>query len=58
MANGLGMEAIAEGVESDAGAEEIYEMGCSLAQGFLFGEPMTAEQARQMIAPDKVAAAR
>ncbi len=58
MAQDLGMEAIAEGVESDAGAEEIYEMGCSLAQGFLFGEPMSAEQARQMIAPEKIAAAR
>jgi diguanylate cyclase (GGDEF)-like protein/PAS domain S-box-containing protein len=58
MAHDLGMEAIAEGVESDAGAEEIYEMGCSLAQGFLFGEPMSADQARQMIAPEKVAAAR
>jgi len=58
MANDLGMEAIAEGVESDAGAEEIYEMGCSLAQGFLFGEPMSAEQARQMITPEKMAVAR
>ena len=33
-------------------------MGCTLAQGFLFGEPMSAEQARQMIAPEKIAAAR
>ena len=58
MAHDLGMEAIAEGVESDAGAEEIYQLGCTFAQGFLFGEPMSAEQARQMIAPEKIAAAR
>ncbi|MGZ5864046.1 MAG: EAL domain-containing protein [Xanthobacteraceae bacterium] len=58
MAHDLGMTAIAEGVESDAGAKEIYEMGCNFAQGFLFGEPMSAEQARALIVPEKMAAAR
>jgi diguanylate cyclase (GGDEF)-like protein/PAS domain S-box-containing protein len=58
MAHDLGMTAIAEGVESDAGATEIYQMGCAFAQGYLFGEPMSAEQARLLITPEKVAAAR
>jgi diguanylate cyclase (GGDEF)-like protein/PAS domain S-box-containing protein len=58
MAHDLGMTAIAEGVESDAGAKEIYEMGCNFAQGFLFGEPMSADQARALIVPEKMALAR
>jgi EAL domain-containing protein (putative c-di-GMP-specific phosphodiesterase class I) len=58
MANDLGMTPIAEGVESDAGANEIYQLGCTLAQGYFFGEPMTAEQARALIAPEKMAVAR
>ena len=30
----------------------------NFAQGFLFGEPMSADQARALIAPEKMAAAR
>jgi EAL domain-containing protein (putative c-di-GMP-specific phosphodiesterase class I) len=52
------MTAIAEGVESDAGAIEIYEMGCMYAQGYFFGEPMSADQARLLITPEKVAVTR
>ncbi len=58
MAHDLGMDVIAEGVESDSDAVELSQMGCEYAQGYLFGEPMSAEQARALIAPEKVAAAR
>lgn len=45
----LGMEVVAEGAETDADAVELYQMGCDFAQGFAFGEPMTAEQATKLI---------
>jgi EAL domain-containing protein (putative c-di-GMP-specific phosphodiesterase class I) len=39
MARSLGIEAVAEGVETLAQAEELERLGCRLAQGFLFGRP-------------------
>ncbi|MCY1144381.1 EAL domain-containing protein [Actinoplanes sp. Pm04-4] len=42
--NGLRMEAVAEGVETEDQAQRLHEAGYSLAQGFLFGRPVTAEE--------------
>jgi diguanylate cyclase (GGDEF)-like protein/PAS domain S-box-containing protein len=39
MASALGLGVVAEGVESEAQAELLRELGCPLAQGFLFGPP-------------------
>ncbi len=36
----LGLEVIAEGIETGAQANTIRELGCSLAQGFHFGHPL------------------
>lgn len=38
----LGLEVIAEGVEDERQAQILEQLGCPLAQGFLFARPMTA----------------
>jgi EAL domain-containing protein (putative c-di-GMP-specific phosphodiesterase class I) len=49
---------VAEGAETDSDAVELYQMGCEYAQGYVFGEPMTAEQARGLITVERAAVAR
>ncbi len=39
MADALGIDVIAEGVETEPQAAALHELGCVLAQGFLFGLP-------------------
>jgi EAL domain-containing protein (putative c-di-GMP-specific phosphodiesterase class I) len=43
MADALGMSTIAEGVESETQAEQLLELGCGLAQGFLYSRPQAAD---------------
>ena len=49
LAHDLGMEVVAEGAETDGDAVELYQLGCEYAQGFAFGEPMSAEAAGDLI---------
>jgi diguanylate cyclase (GGDEF)-like protein/PAS domain S-box-containing protein len=58
LAHDLGMEVVAEGAETDSDAVELYQLGCEYAQGFVFGEPMSAEQARTLISSEKLEAVR
>ena len=43
LARHLGMEVVAEGVESDASLAELRALGCHLAQGFAISPPLGAE---------------
>ena len=48
MAKSLDMTTTAEGVETNDEAELIRNLGCDKIQGFYFGRPMTADDARSL----------
>jgi EAL domain-containing protein (putative c-di-GMP-specific phosphodiesterase class I) len=48
MAKSLNMSTTAEGVETAEEAELIRNLGCDKIQGYYFGRPMTAEEARRL----------
>ena len=54
LAHDLGMEVVAEGAETDSDAVELYQLGCEYAQGFVFGEPMSADAAREMLTAERL----
>ncbi len=41
LGDSLGMAVIAEGIERSSQADELTALGCHLAQGFLYGRPMS-----------------
>lgn len=48
LANALGIETTAEGVEETAQLMELRAHGCSSVQGYLFSEPMSAEDVEKL----------
>ena len=44
LADLLGLKTIAEGVEDACQRDRLRDLGCDLAQGFLFGHPLSATQ--------------
>jgi diguanylate cyclase (GGDEF)-like protein len=42
----LGLEVVAEGIETDAQLEDVRRLGCGKFQGFHLGRPLPADQAR------------
>lgn len=48
MADSLEMETTAEGVETETELDVIRTLGCGKIQGYLFGRPMSADEAQQL----------
>ena len=52
MANNLGIEVIAEGVETEAQRVFLEQHDCPLCQGYLFGHPMPIEEFERLFQID------
>jgi EAL domain-containing protein (putative c-di-GMP-specific phosphodiesterase class I) len=49
LGNNLGLDVVAEGVETRSQKEFLSAIGCRFAQGFLFGRPVSAEDAERVL---------
>lgn len=58
LGNNLRLDVVAEGVETRAQQEVLSAIGCRFAQGFLFGRPVSAEDAERMLARSRGGAHR
>jgi len=54
LASDLKMKTTAEGVETAEELQLIRDLGCSLVQGYYFGKPMPAEEARELAAKGEI----
>ena len=50
LAHELGMQVVAEGVETEADAEHLRSLGCEYAQGFFYGAPLPPSEVNAFIA--------
>ena len=44
LADALGLDAVAEGIEVDSQRETLLGLGCRIGQGYAFGKPMPLEE--------------
>ena len=59
LAHSLGLRVIAEGIEHQGQLRRLRNLGCEYGQGFLFSEPLSAEETVELLAgwrPELVAA--
>jgi EAL domain-containing protein (putative c-di-GMP-specific phosphodiesterase class I) len=49
MAEALGLEVVAEGVETEAQLARLDQLGCQLIQGFLFSRPVPADELAALV---------
>jgi diguanylate cyclase (GGDEF)-like protein/PAS domain S-box-containing protein len=54
LARNLGVQVVAEGVETREQLAALREMGCDFAQGFLFSEPLPEDEAEALLRADPV----
>ncbi|MBV8461840.1 MAG: EAL domain-containing protein, partial [Acidimicrobiales bacterium] len=50
LAESLGLDVIAEGIEQEHQLQRLVELGCTMGQGFLMARPLDPDQARSLVA--------
>jgi PAS domain S-box-containing protein len=55
LAHGLCLKIVAEGVENQAQAEMLKDLGCELAQGYLYSKPVPSEAIDQLLSNNRAA---
>jgi PAS domain S-box-containing protein len=53
LAHGLGLRVVAEGVETEEQSDLLKQIGCELAQGYLFSRPASAETIQDVLASNR-----
>ncbi|GAB3549308.1 hypothetical protein GCM10027343_30820 [Noviherbaspirillum agri] len=56
LAHGIGLEVIAEGVETEEQRDVLIHQGCVAFQGYLFGRPMPADEFSELVLRSQVCA--
>lgn len=56
LAHGLGMDVVAEGVETTASLDLLRQAGCDTVQGFLFAKPMPAAEFARFVSQRRATA--
>ena len=51
LAHTLGLEVVAEGVETEGQLQILRELGCDMAQGYYFARPLLSEEVSRFLAP-------
>ncbi|MCU1392879.1 MAG: diguanylate cyclase/phosphodiesterase with and sensor(s) [Ilumatobacteraceae bacterium] len=54
LANALGMDTVAEGVETELQLEHVRQLGCTSAQGFYLSRPQSAESISRLLTEQRV----
>jgi EAL domain-containing protein (putative c-di-GMP-specific phosphodiesterase class I) len=49
LAGALSVPVCVEGIENETAYEAVVTLGCAIGQGWYFGKPMPAEQARELL---------
>jgi EAL domain-containing protein (putative c-di-GMP-specific phosphodiesterase class I) len=55
LAGALGLDAVAEGIENEAQAQRLRELGYTLGQGFHLARPMPAAEMTKLLAAQPAA---
>ena len=56
LAHTLGLNVIAEGIETKEQLEMLQQLGCDYGQGYLFGKPTSVADFEKMIVQESVLA--